>query len=104
MATHRARLRQIVVSLALAVATVTHSSAAAKDFFWKATSRSGTVYLVGSLHLLTSDYYPLSPALDTAFSDSDLLVEELDLAEVAQPGAQFQFLNRGMLPNGQTID
>ena len=35
----------------------------------------------GSVHLLTKDYYPLSPALDTAFKDSDLLVEEVDLGE-----------------------
>ena len=45
----------------------------------------GSIYLVGSVHLLTKDYYPLSPALDAAFKDSDLLVEEADLGEMLSP-------------------
>ena len=71
---------------------------------WKATSRQGVVYLVGSVHMLTKDYYPLSPALDAAFKDSDLLVEEADLAEMLSPGAQLQMLTRGMLPSSQSLD
>ena len=62
------------------------------------------MYLVGSIHLLTKDYYPLSPALDTAFKDSDLLVEEADLAEMEAPASQFKLLTRGLLPADQTLD
>ena len=43
----------------------------------------GILYLVGSVHLLSEDYYPLSPALDAAFKESDLLVQEVDLGEMA---------------------
>ena len=53
--------------------------AAGHNFLWKATGRGGVVYLVGSVHLLSQDYYPLNPALDSSFKDSDLLVEEVDL-------------------------
>ena len=52
----------------------------------------GTIYLVGSIHLLTKDFYPLSPALDTAFKDSDLLVEEANLDEMLAPSSQMQLL------------
>jgi uncharacterized protein YbaP (TraB family) len=96
--------RLLFCAIALAIFAAGQPAAATRNFLWKATSRTGFIYLVGSLHLLTSDYYPLSPALDQAFNDSDLLVEELDLSEASAPGAQFQFLTRGMLPSGQTID
>ena len=101
------RLR-LVVAVALAAASVAVSAAqqpaAPRNFMWKATSREGVVYLVGSVHMLTKDYYPLAPALDAAFKDSDLLVEEVDLSEMLSPTAQFTMLSRGMLPAGQTLD
>jgi len=78
--------------------------AATRSFLWKATKGQGVVYLVGSVHMLTADFYPLAPALDAAFKDSDLLVEEADLAEMLSPMTQFSLLQRGMLPAGQTLD
>jgi uncharacterized protein YbaP (TraB family) len=75
------------------------------NFIWKATSKGGgTVYLVGSVHLLSSDYYPLAPAFENAFKASDLLVEELDLGEMLAPASQMRLLTRGMLPAGQSLD
>jgi len=59
---------------------------------WKATRQQGVVYLVGSVHMLTKDFYPLAPALDAGFKDSDLLVEEVDLAEMLAPDMQFSLL------------
>jgi uncharacterized protein len=77
---------------------------AARDFIWKVTAPAGSLYLVGSVHLLTKDYYPLSPALDKAFKDSDLLVEEADLGELESLASQFTLLSRGMLPENQSLD
>jgi uncharacterized protein YbaP (TraB family) len=76
----------------------------ARNFLWKVSRDKGVVYLVGSVHLLTKDYYPLSPALDTAFKDSDLLLEEADLGEMEAPAAQFTLLTRGLLPAGQSLE
>ena len=56
------------------------------------------------MHLLSKDYYPLSPALDKAFKECDLLVEELHLGEMAEVESQMMILMRGMLPSGQTLD
>ena len=79
-------------------------TAATRSFLFKASKGQGAVYLVGSVHMLTADFYPLAPALDAAFKDSDLLVEEVDLTEMLAPTMQFTLLTRGMLPEGQTID
>jgi uncharacterized protein len=75
-----------------------------RNFIWKVSSPTGAIYVVGSVHLLTKDYYPLSPALEAAFKDSDLLVEEADLAELEAPASQFKLLSRGLLPGNQSLD
>jgi uncharacterized protein YbaP (TraB family) len=92
------------VAIAIAFAAATPALAQSRSFLWKATGPKGSVYLVGSVHMLTKDYYPLQPALDAAFQESDLLVEELDLGEMRAPDAQMALLTRGLLPSGQTLD
>jgi hypothetical protein len=78
--------------------------AAGRSFLWKATNARGSLYLVGSVHMLSKDYYPLAPALEAAFKESDLLVEEADLGDMLSPETAVQTLSRGMLPGGQTLD
>jgi uncharacterized protein YbaP (TraB family) len=77
---------------------------APRNFLWKVSTPTGALYLVGSIHLLTKDYYPLNPSLDAAFKDADVLVEEADLAEMEAPATQFKLLTRGLLPANQTLD
>jgi uncharacterized protein YbaP (TraB family) len=91
------------VTIALAFAGVT-AAADAKTFAWKVTGKGGVVYLVGSVHLLSKDFYPLDPAIDTAYKNADLLVEEVDLAEMLDPAAQLGYLSRGMLPSSTPLE
>ena len=90
-----------VLSLAL---LATAQAAQAKTFAWKATGKGGTIYLMGSIHVMSESFYPLNPALEAAFKDSDLLVEEVDMAEMLDPMAQVSMLTRGMLPSNQSLD
>ena len=96
--------RTFAAALALSVAVALVPAAAGNNFLWKASKGQATVYLVGSVHLLTKDYYPLNPALDAAYKDSDLLVEEIDLGEMMATENQMNMLMTGMLPAGQTLD
>src|SRR6185503_4025076 len=95
-----ARRAAAIAILSLAAAP----AADAKTFGWKATGQGGVVYLIGSIHVMTPDFYPLSPALEAAFKDSDLLVEEVDMADMLDPTAQLRILSRGMLSGDQTLD
>ena len=100
-----AHFRRTLAALLVLAVTLGHATpAAARDFLWKVTGKTGTVYLVGSVHMLTQDFYPLSQTLEDAFKESDLLVEEADLAELLAPQAQLLMLSRGMLPSGQSLD
>jgi uncharacterized protein len=90
----------------VAVQVLAHAQAAgpARNFLWKATGKQGVVYLVGSVHLLTKDFYPLSPAVEAAYKQSDLIIEEVDLTELQAPTAQMQMLQRAMLPGDQSLE
>lgn len=93
------------IATLLAPATELAIHAQSRTLSWKATSSSGSVvYLVGSVHLLNKDYYPLSPAIEQAFAETDLLVEELHLGELRAPESQLALLRAGQLGNGQTLD
>src|SRR5215467_11843542 len=103
MSMTRMHPRRLAVALAAFTTALTcvlsvHPIAQTRAFAWKATKGQGAVYLVGSVHMLTSDFYPLPPSLDAGFKDSDLLVEEANLAEMLSPNMQFSMLSRGTLP------
>lgn len=102
--TWRARVAYVTATTLLVAAALVPTQAAAQNFLWKATRGQGSVYLVGSVHLLTRDYYPLSPVLEAAFKESDLLVEEVDIAEMTAPDSQLSILMRGMLPADQSLE
>lgn len=102
----RARTRAVAALGAALLFAVGASPASAQThtFAWKVTKGPAVVYLVGSVHVLTKDYYPLSPALENAYKDSTLLVEEVDMGQMMSTDAQMQMLGRGMLTTGQTLD
>src|SRR5262245_54413088 len=100
------RLRERVSFAALLVLLLCAGPhAQGRSFVWKVTAKQGgTIYLAGSVHLLSAKYYPLKPAYDAAFSRADLLVEEVDMADMLAPESQMQMLTRGMLPPAQSLE
>lgn len=71
---------------------------------WKVSDADNSVYLLGSMHLLTEADYPLAPVVDAAFADSAQLVFEvspdnLDPARVGQ--AMLQAATR---TDGKTLE
>jgi uncharacterized protein len=96
--------RRVLLAVTVALTAAIQVESADKNFLWKATKGNGSLFLLGSVHLLTKDYYPLDPALEAAYRSSDLLIEEIDLAEMMATENQMQMLMTGMLPSGQTLD
>ena len=74
-----------------------------KSCLWRAVSRDSTVYLLGSVHLLKPDIYPLSEAMERAFVDSSKLVLEVNLDSLNSPDAQQIMLAKALLPEGKTL-
>lgn len=70
---------------------------AAKSCLWKVTSGDQTLYLQGSIHLLKSSNYPLAPAIETAYSNSNVIVFEADINEMQSPETQQMILQKALL-------
>lgn len=56
--------------------------AAPQPAFWKATSATGTAYLLGSIHVGRDTFYPLPAPIEQAFAEATALVVEIDLLAV----------------------
>ena len=70
---------------------------------WSVQTQSNQFYLLGSLHVLKQDAYPLSAAIEKAYSDSQKIVFETDIAAMHEPATQAKMLEFGLYPEGQTL-
>ena len=55
-----------------------------KSFLWKIQSNTATVYLLGSIHFLKAEAYPLNPAIEAAYDLSDILVVEANVNDIGK--------------------
>jgi len=88
----------IVVTASLAAAGENDGSV----FMWKAQKDGAVVHLLGSVHALKEDSYPLPAVIEAAFDRSDVVVFEVDLDEMTS--AALEMLAAGSLEDGQTLE
>jgi uncharacterized protein YbaP (TraB family) len=75
-----------------------------KHLIWKVSREGETIaYLVGSIHVLTKASYPLPPLFDTAYAETRVLVEEVDMAATADPAMAAGVAAKALLQDGQTL-
>jgi uncharacterized protein YbaP (TraB family) len=98
--------RAACLSIVVVVAAVSLvAQAPKKHFLWAITSADAPpTYLMGSMHLLTPDFYPLSPVIEQAFARSKVLIEEVDLDELRNPATALPLLAKAMYTDGTTLD
>lgn len=70
---------------------------------WTVSSGQNTVYLLGSIHLLSRWDHPLDEAFEEAYRDSAVIVFETDLEEMDRPETQALMMQHSLLPKGRFI-
>lgn len=70
---------------------------------WSVSSERNTVYLLGSIHLLSRWDYPLDEDFEAAYRDSSVIVFETDLEEMDRPETQTLMMQHSLLPKGRFI-
>ena len=86
-----------MASGASAVSTNRHS-------LWKATGPHCSVYLLGSIHFLKPENYPLAEPIERAFTNAQIVAFETDIGVMEQPTAILdKFMAKAMLPAGETL-
>jgi uncharacterized protein YbaP (TraB family) len=105
----RSRLSALVTSLLIFLISLwTVSSAHAqqttkKNFLWSLKTDRATIYLLGSIHLLTSDSYPLNDNIEAAYRASKKVVFETDIGGMNTLAVQEKLMALGMYPEGRTL-
>lgn len=90
---------QILLALLLLAGRATADPAA-----WHVQGQDGSeLWLLGSVHYLRAQDYPLPGLVDELYGKADALVMELDLDDLDPATIQAQFLAAAMLPAGRTL-
>src|SRR5437867_868854 len=69
-----------------------------KHSLWEVKGRTNTIYLLGSVHLLKEENYPLPLPIETAYSNCETAVFETDIGDVS---GVLKMFSRGALPEGE---
>jgi len=93
-----------VVFLLLYCSTVEDSlSQSNKSFLWKVQSKTNTVYVLGSIHYLKKEMYPLDDKIEKAFKEADVLAVEADVTNVEKVDVQKLF-GGAFYPENDTLE
>ena len=78
-------------------------SGAPSSCLWKVQNGQNTIYLLGSIHLLKKENYPLHPNIYRAFDHASTVAFEVDLHEMSSPQVQLEAVAKGMYTNGKSL-
>ncbi|MBD8527645.1 TraB/GumN family protein [Pseudomarimonas arenosa] len=70
---------------------------------WKVERDAGTVYLLGSIHVLKPADYPLAEILEAAYDDAEQVVFEIAPAELAGGQAASKMMELARFEDGRTL-
>ena len=70
---------------------------------WEVKGGNNSVYLLGSIHLLRPQDYPLPAVLDAAYEEAEVLIMEIDMDDMDPLAAQAAFTTYGVLRDEQTL-
>ena len=74
-----------------------------KSCLWTVATPANKINLLGSLHLLKSDDYPLSASIMQAYAESQVLVFETDIEAMQRPEVLMKIQQLGLYPQGQNL-
>ncbi len=104
-------IRYFVISVLLVFSFHTHNLSASaipegstqKHCLWSVENSEFSIYLMGSVHILTEDSYPLPAILEKAYADSEIIAFEVDLGIVQAPAFSSKMLSEGRYVGGQSL-
>src|SRR5262249_28356721 len=87
----------------LLIANIQPAGAQEKSFLWRVRSGQNTVYLLGSIHFLKKENYPLKKNIEAVFDKSKKLVLEIDLQAEDGEKTQQVTLLKAVRQDGSTL-
>jgi hypothetical protein len=79
------------------------AAATNRHSLWKVSGQRATVYLLGSVHFLKADNYPLAAPIESAFAKAAIVAFEMDPGQLQAPATLQKLMAKAMLPPGETF-
>jgi len=98
----KAKIRNIYILLFVFTFSLTAGEKA--NFLWKVSGGTSDAYLLGSIHIVPDDIYPLSPKIEKVFESSDHLVVEADMNNIDQGKIQMLTMSKGFVLDGVSLE
>ncbi len=93
----------VLVALVSWSAAWRSAEAQEKSLLWKVSNAENSIFLLGSIHYLRQDNYPLNQTILDAFAGSKKLVLEVDLNNAAGAAAQKIALDKAVYRDGTSL-
>lgn len=93
----------LAVLSAVLLPSPTRGAAGKQHILWAVENKAVTVYLMGSIHLLKPESYPLDDVMEEAYSRSATVAFETDLNEINSPGHVGRLMSLGLYFDGRSI-
>jgi uncharacterized protein YbaP (TraB family) len=93
----------LALFMLLVLITIAGAQDGSKSFLWKVRSESATAYILGSVHILKEDIYPLKKSIEDAFEKSDALAVEVNINEADAGNMQEMILAKALYPQGDSL-
>lgn len=93
----------VKILLLLALSGGAELNAQEKSFLWKVQSEEHSLYILGSVHLLKKEHYPLPKIIEATFAKAERLVLEVDMAAASSEKTQQLALKRGLIADGSSL-
>jgi uncharacterized protein YbaP (TraB family) len=100
----RSRFLEIVLKLGFLLAVLAGQlNAQEKSFLWKVSSDQSSLYILGSIHLLNKESYPLKKSIEDAFEETKKLLLEVDLPKANAEKMQHLVLQKSVSRDGTAL-
>ena len=70
---------------------------------WQIDGANNSVYLLGSIHMLREEDYPLPSAIYTAYEEAEVLIMELDMDDLDPVAEQALAIDLGLIKDGRAL-
>jgi uncharacterized protein YbaP (TraB family) len=74
-----------------------------KSFLWEVRSETNTVYILGSVHYMRKNIYPLNKNIEAAFEKSSVLAVEANVNDITGMDMQ-NLIDKAVYPDNDTLE
>lgn len=74
-----------------------------KNFLWKVQSETNAIYILGSIHFMKKEMYPLSKKIEEAFEGSEVLTVEANINDINQLDVR-KFMETAFYADGNSLE